>query len=489
MIRPGAGLPRLIPRLLLVLLASLFHFHQVTRNLRFHPDEAFFMTFARAAAVKGDWLLPGALDKPPLSLYLSALSMVAFGVTADEAGVLQLDPLLGEVAGRLPNALMAIVLAAMLMRLAGRLYGSELAALLAGLFTATSPYMLAYGAGAFTDMSALFWAVAALSLLLRKHFVWAGLALGLAFWSKQQAVFMLPLVALLLVGLGAVRRDWTRFALAFVLLGGALVIWDAARPEASLFVQAAANNAPEQLQAAPSAWLARLRLWLEWGLWLLGPPLLTGCVLALSIFAWIRSRRRDDVTRRAGAIGRVLLLFSALYVLAHTIFNFQQYDRYLLLILPLLILPLAGSLSGLVAGSPRRLPLAVAFAVVTVMGAGWTLTHPGVIGGEKGARAGIEALAAHLNSKPVATVIYDPWLGWELGYYLGLWHNKRRAHYPTAAALAAGASALDETGERYLVAPLDQPHADWLAALAAVGFDLKLDYERDGLVVYRLAPP
>ncbi|MCY3864550.1 MAG: hypothetical protein OXG68_03845, partial [Chloroflexi bacterium] len=63
------------------------------------------------------------------------------------------------------------------------------------------------------------------------------------------------------------------------------------------------------------------------------------------------------------------------------------------------------------------------------------------------------------------------------------------AHYPTAAALAAGALALDENGDRYLVAPVDQPHADWLAALDAAGFGVARDYARDRFVVYRLSVP
>ena len=102
----------------IILLASLFQFHQLGRDLRFHPDEAFFMTFARGAAVNGDWLLPGALDKPPLSIYLSAFGMIAFGNTADAAGVLQLDPHVGEFAGKLPNVLLSLLLTALMMRLA-----------------------------------------------------------------------------------------------------------------------------------------------------------------------------------------------------------------------------------------------------------------------------------------------------------------------------------------------------------------------------------
>ena len=71
-----------------MLLACTLQFNQLGRDQRFHPDEAHFMTFARDAAVKGEWLLPGALDKPPLSIYLSALSMVGVGVTTDSDGVL-----------------------------------------------------------------------------------------------------------------------------------------------------------------------------------------------------------------------------------------------------------------------------------------------------------------------------------------------------------------------------------------------------------------
>jgi len=142
--RPSSCLPRLIPRLLCILLASFAQFHQLNRDLRFQPDEAYFMRFARAAAVQGDWLLPGPLDKPPLSLYASALSMSAFAGSAADDGVLRLDPRLGEFAGRLPNVWLALMLAALLMRWAGRAGSGEAAVLFAGLLAASSPFLLTY---------------------------------------------------------------------------------------------------------------------------------------------------------------------------------------------------------------------------------------------------------------------------------------------------------------------------------------------------------
>ena len=128
-------------------------------------------------------------------------------------------------------------------------------------------------------------------------------------------------------------------------------------------------------------------------------------------------------------------------------------------------------------------------AVILLLAALWSGREGSPIGDDRAANAGIDALARHLNQKPVATVIYDPWLGWELGYYLGYWHDKRRVHYPTADALAAGALALDEIGDRYFVSPRSQENEDWLRSLEAAGFDIALDYESDNFLVYRLTPP
>ena len=469
----------------IILLASLLQFHQLARDLRFHPDEAFFMTFARGAAVNGDWLLPGALDKPPLSIYLSAISMVAFGNSADAAGVLQLDPLVGEFAGRLPNVILSLLLTALMMRLAACLYADATAAVLAGLLVATSPYMPAYGASAFTDMSLLFFSLAALAFALGGHWAIAGAALGLAFWSKQQAVFVAMLLLALFIVQGAKRRDWLHFLLPLSVISGLLLLWDASRPETSIFLQAAANNAPTQLFAQPSAWLERFLNWLEPAAWLLGPPLVTFVLLALALIAFFL---RLGHCQRSPYCNRLFFAALALYLASYVVFNFNLYDRYLLLGLPLVILLVAGRITALDT-MYRRVRLRETIVALLLLGAIWTWTSDAPIGDDRASYAGIDKLAQHLNSKSVATVIYDPWLGWELGYYLGQWHDKRRVHYPTADALVAGALALGEVGDRFLVAPADQPHEDWLTQLRDAGFGIAEDYRRDRFIVYRLSPP
>ena len=480
---------RLGLRIALVLLTTFTLIHQLTADLRFHPDEAFFMTFARGAAVNGDWLLPGALDKPPLALYFSALSMVAVGNTADDAGVLHLDIHLGEFAGRLPNAMLGILLVALMMRLAWITCRHENAALLAGALTAVSPYTLVYGASAFTDMNLLFWSLVALYLGLTRRWALAGVALGLAIWSKQQAIYTAVFILVLWLAKGAKRADGIRLLLPVLVMAAVMLIWDGARPETSVFLQGVVNNKPDQWLADPSTWIDRLIEWARMAAWLLGPPPVTVSLLAITVLGHLFWRPMAKSTAPDCRLDKLFAYAVLAFGVIHCVFNFNLYERYLLLIAPLLIILVAGRLVTLLDRSSRGDLLASVCAALVLGGAVYTLGVGTPIEGKRADYAGIDRLAAHLNSKPVATAIYDPWLGWELGYYLGVWSDKRRVHYPTAEAQVAGALALDEIGDRYLVAPVDVAHNEWLKALLDAGFRVAEDYRRDRFIVYQVSPP
>src|SRR5512135_136224 len=82
---------------------------------RFHPDEALFSTWALKIARGENLLLTGVpVDKPPLLLYLSALSFFVFGQN--------------ELAARLPNLIASVVSVVLVWRLGlSQLGGNQLA--------------------------------------------------------------------------------------------------------------------------------------------------------------------------------------------------------------------------------------------------------------------------------------------------------------------------------------------------------------------------
>src|SRR5512147_875968 len=72
---------------------------------RFHPDEALFSTWALKIARGENMLLTGVpVDKPPLLIYLTALSYFIFGKS--------------ELAARVPNLMASVVSIVLVWRLA-----------------------------------------------------------------------------------------------------------------------------------------------------------------------------------------------------------------------------------------------------------------------------------------------------------------------------------------------------------------------------------
>ena len=177
-----------------------------------------------------------------------------------------------------------------------------------------------------------------------------------------------------------------------------------------------------------------------------------------------------------------------LYVVIHIVFGFRLYDRFLFLLLPLLILPVARCLAALGEIYPRWRPRLI-LLVAVVLGAAATFDGRAPVSAGRAAYAGIDELANWLNGKPVATVLYDRWLGWQLDYYLGPWHDKRRVYHPTAVALVADALSLDERGPRYFVSPIDLPYEHWIDALHEAGFAHEVDYRSERFISFRLLPP
>ncbi|NWG16335.1 MAG: glycosyltransferase family 39 protein [Chloroflexi bacterium] len=487
---------------MILLLAAALRFHALAWDARFHPDEALFATFARRAAVNGDWLLRGPLDKPPLSIYASALSMTLVGVTHLPDGVLTLDVYAGEFAARLPNALASLCLVALVYALARRLYGRGRTPLLAMLLLALSPYAVAFSATVFTDGLMLLCIVLALRLASARRWLWAGLWLALGFGCKQQALYYLPLLALAGWGSRAGQGGgWrsavfaaARLCLPLALGFALLLAWDAARAQPDgVWALAAAHNDPGRLLVRFDEIVPRLRVWAELGGWLVAYPPMTALLGALAAAALAARGARFPRSRSARA-DLLLAAYLLGYGLLHLVVAFNIYDRYLLPVLPLTALLVARGLDWVRENTRGWLvvPLraaGLAAGVLLLAGAVEAASGRVPVGGDRGKHAGIDALAAYLGEQPVAAVIYDHWLGWELDYYLGAWSDKRRVYYPTPAALVQDALLLDERGTRYFPVPRHQPVQPWLDALRAAGISVSAAYDDGRFIVYALNFP
>lgn len=482
--------------IVIVLLGAALRFHALGQSGRFHADEALFSTFARAAALNGQWLFPGPLDKPPLALYASALSMALLVDSEKPVNLPDLSPRTGEFAARLPGTLAGILMMPLAYALARSLYAADRATALTALaLTSFSPYAIAFAATAFTDSLMLPLVALALFAAARSRWAMAGVALGLGFLAKQQALLALPLVA----GIGWAADDrpfWPRVMRLIAPVAGAaalLFIWDGARGQPDgVWVLAAANNDPWRLLRAEEVW-PRLAAWLQHGAWLLGPPAVTALLLATGLLSVIARRQH---TNRQRLFDLVALTYALAYVLLHWLVAFNTYERYLLLILPPAALLSARGVSWLVdrARWPALLPagrwlVALLRSTGLIAGGVAAASRGGPLENARHRQAGIDELAAFLESRSPGAIVYDPWLGWELGYYLGQWTDKRRVYYPSPAELAAGALQQPDPAPRYFVAPAWQPHRHWLEALHEAGFTISAVYDDTRFVAYELLPP
>jgi len=163
--------------------------------------EIYFMDGARAMVEGGDWLVPRYrgepfFDKPALTYWLMALSMLWFGPS--------------PVAARAVAALAALLVLVVTLAL-GRLLFDRRTALLGGLVLASTLAFVGFGRMAMSDMLLTLWSTLAVALAVRVFAreppAWAlpalGAVLGLGFQTKGP-------IALLLPALGILLRQWPR---------------------------------------------------------------------------------------------------------------------------------------------------------------------------------------------------------------------------------------------------------------------------------------
>ncbi|HUW14457.1 MAG TPA: glycosyltransferase family 39 protein [Anaerolineae bacterium] len=414
---------------------------------RFHEDEALYSSWALLTR-EDPALISAPVDKPLLHLYLLAGTFRLLGAS--------------EVSARLPSLFASVASVAILFAL-GRALWDEPTALAAAALYAVSPFAILFSPTVFTDPLLVLWMLLGLWAAVAGRPALAGVALGLAYATKQQLVMLAPLV--IAMGVHArqtirpIKQPYGRQALkaigSFLLVFAGATWWDSLRWHVQPGFWDRSLASYGGLTLVPmGAWPARLRDWTELVGYVFASPILNALLLTLFLGQACQAALRCRAERSFG-VDAILLTFVSLYLLLHFAVSFQTWDRYILPLVPLLCLLLARGLRTLFTAARARLDLARAapnrsrglrlaaifLLVLLVRPAYVGATGRLPVGGDHGAYDGIDLLASEmLNSLGPDATLYYHWLGWHFDYYL---HGAAflRVWYPDPATLAEEVSA------------------------------------------------
>lgn len=477
-----------------------------------HPDEALYASWALRIAEGRDPALLGVLvDKPPLFLYqlagLFRLAGHASTSTADLAGLV--------AAGRLAAVGASLVSLVLLWAIAREIHGRRAALLAVGIY-AVSPLAARLSPTLLTDPWLVLWMLLGLWAGLNGRSWLTGLACGLAYATKQQAMLLIPLILAayffstrlqrsqgdnLLVPSNPSRSIW-RLAGGFLLVFTIVLWWDSLRWQwMPSFWQSGATAYGGLAWARWSELPQRLGQWGELVGYLFGWPLLVLLVVCSGI--GLRLSRRG-----MGAFDRLLVAFVVVYLAVHLVTTMAVWDRYALPLVPLLALLFGrglallwdalgedgrvGTLAGGLVRTHRRHWLAAFLAVVL----GYTvwlaaLSHIPV--GDARAYDGAAQVSEHVRqTQPPGTILYHHWLGWHYGFYLADAPVDLR-YWESPADLAAKAAA--GRSEQQLIAfPAGRDLLGVQRALILTGLRLQPELtvlHKDGtlsVTLYRIVP-
>lgn len=448
---------------------------------RFHPDEALFSTWSLQIARGENPLLTGVpIDKPPLLIYLNALSFYVFGQS--------------ELAARVPNLIASVVSVVLVWKLGisrlvigqsvisspvDRLTNlpiSQFTNLLPPLLFALSPFAISFAPTAFLDPMMIMFGLASLVAASRGRTGWAGIWLGLSFATKVQGLFFAPLLWVF-ASLGHLVTLSPRHAVAQfrrLILGLGLVVffvlvWDRARGGLPFWQQQTINYGDIRLIYAAEIG-SRMIGWLAFLPYFFGP--IVGAIGLIGLPQLLRTSQRD----------RWLLLWLVALLALHWLFNFPIWDRYVLLLVPIAAMVVGQSIGRLVNWvlarsiilSSRHLVRPIMFALVlaTALPFSSAAAESQIpIGGDHGANDGIDRVAVFLKSLPSGTVVYDHWLAWELDYYVGEGFVFL-AYFDTPAALQDDLRVFGGAN-RYVIFPGHESPDRVADAIGEVGYTLQ----------------
>ena len=449
-------------------------------------DEALYGYWARLIVSGRDVMLERvAVDKPPFFIYTLARWFEWFGST--------------DASGRSLNVLISVLTMVAVWLLGRRVFGPR-GGLWSLAFFALSPFAISFAPTMYTDPLLTLWIVLALLAASWRLGLLTGLALGMGFATKQNALLFIPLIlpALLLGHYPKVIANMCKkqmqgekqrlmriiywilpvitMSLGFGYIWHKVWQWDGWRilpaniPD--FWTQSWHSYGGLRLVAAGD-WPARLiewwQVWRWWGGSLAGTVIITalGIIAVLASKFDARNARTqtgfssdDEEDEQLDERKWILLfaLFSITYLALHFFFSFQAWDRYLLPLTPLIaILSAQGALWLWEQSRFWRLWkrwIAVALLATGVLwGAGRAASARIPVGGDHGAFDGLPIVADYLrqNTPFYHGLVYQRWLGWQWNWYL--WDGPPREYWANPDMLVENLASHPTGYTRFVVFP------------------------------------
>lgn len=426
--------------LLFTILLSFGLSLQLLDRYPLREDEALYSYWALHLRYEDPWMLTVWPDKPPLYLWSQAALFSFLGAT--------------QATARLLNIGITTATVALLAVTSRRLWRDS--GTLAAIFYALNPFALSFAATAYTDPLLLFCGQLAFYLTLRGQLFGAGVALGAAIMTKQQGILYFPLL-LAVVSMGSLFRPsvttrinlWVKVRPFVALcLGVAVVVipllygdslrWHVAPSPWDLSMQ----NYGGLTFISPIEWWRRAQAWAalfwyvggSWSAWsLYGLLLLFAVSWGKRIAQHGHSGESCQTGQGAqGIIARLLAVWSLGFLVLHVITSIQIWDRYLLPLIPIVILLLSGAPLQQFVGARCIVPLRMSIhtivpilCILVLLPISWRAAQGGLpIGGDHGAYSGLQEALAWLRAEEQGTtehtpiILYQQRLGWQLQFYL-----------------------------------------------------------------------
>lgn len=469
--------------MLLTFIATALRFHGLFFD-GLHADEALFATWARLVGTWQSPLLSNELvDKPPLLFYAQALFYPLIGLA---------EPWVS----RLPNLAASLLMVPLTARLVWNLFKDTLAMIVAAILVCFSPLLVQFSATSFTDplltallLASLVSASARLEDGPQRATV-AGLLLGLAVATKQQAILFIPLHLAIAWFSGYQKPQWRRWLVGLFVPVLGLVLWQVARGGgSSLWERQMESFGGLRLAWSWELW-PRLEGWADvWGAFLGAPVLAFALLLFSPVFLALLIQQQD----RRTAFDQALLLFLVAYMLLHWFLAVPVWDRYLLPLAPLAAVIIGRFVSRVLGFLQPELPVPAKVAAAGAAVAMFTLMAPAGVAARGGGFAvgaqqrGPEiarAVVEELQTAPYGTVLYDHWFSQQWRYYL-MDSRVYVSWFPHPQALVADLDAFhDGQGERYVALPGGATALPVRGALREAGYRLEAVYSAPDVTLY-----